>query len=242
MAINYNITEYGYAFPTKVLSTRSGHNVNIVLDADSPNGAVVGVGDYVSFDQYAEATAPSDYEAKIIDTAADGNFYVQVTKIDPNEPAILIYEVPEIAENYNAKFTNNKNFYNKAGSTVRGLVLNVLDVYELSAELFEGKPEVGAVVTIDGRKHAVAADPEPTPEPTTYDVTFTVKDANEDAVDGATVTVGDTSKTTSAAGTATFALAAGTYTYSVAKSGYTTASDSVTVTSADVPVAVTLTV
>ena len=209
------------------------------MENDSPNGAVVGVGDYVSFDQYEEAIAPVGYEAKIIDTAADGNFYVQVTKVVANSPAVLIYEVPEIAENYNEKFTNNKNFYNKAGETVRGLVLDVLDVYELSAELFDGTPAVGKTVTISGRKHVVAADPEPTPA-TTYDVTFTVKDSNEDAISGATVTIGEDSKTTNASGVATFALEAGTYNYSVAADGKTTVTNSVTVTNADVPVAVAM--
>lgn len=157
MAIRYEVETFGYAFPTKVLSSRVGHNVNIILGSDSPNGAIVGVGDYVSFDQYEEATAPANYEAKIIDVAADGNFYVQVTKVDVNAPAVLIYEVPEITENYNAKFTNAKNFYNKAGKTVRGLVLNTLDVYELSAELFDGTPAVGKTVTVSGRKHVVGA-------------------------------------------------------------------------------------
>lgn len=156
MAMLYEIEKFGYAFPTKVLSSRVGHNVNVVLGEDSPNGAIVGVGDYVSFDQYEEADAPTGYEAMIIDEAADGNFYVQVTKVDVNEPAVLIYEVPEIAENYNAKFTDTKNFYNKAGKTVHGLVLTTLDVYELSAELFEGTPEVGKKVTVSGRKHVVA--------------------------------------------------------------------------------------
>lgn len=158
MAIHYEVEKFGYAFPTKVLSSRVGHNVNVVLEEDSPNGAIVGVGEYVTFDQYAEATAPSAYEAKIIDVAADGNFYVQVTKVDVNEPAVFIYEVPEIAENYNAKFTDPKNFYSKAGKTVQGLVLTTLDVYELSAELFEGTPEIGKKVTISGRKHVVAGE------------------------------------------------------------------------------------
>lgn len=157
MAIRYEIETFGYAFPTKVLSSRVGHNLNIVLEEDSPNGAIVGVGDYVSFDQYKEAAAPAGYEATIIDVAADGNFYVQVTKTDVNAPAVLIYDVPEIAENYNAKFTNTKNFYNEQGKTVHGLVLTTLDVYELSAELFDGTPEVGKKVTVSGRKHVVAA-------------------------------------------------------------------------------------
>lgn len=154
MAINYKIEKVGYAFPTKVLSSRVGHNVNIVLGEDSPNGAIVGVGDYVSFDQYEEATAPAGYEAVIIDTAADGNFYVQVTKVDVNDPAVLIYDVPEVSD---TKIATANNFYNKAGKTVHGLVLTTLDVYELSAELFDGTPAVGKKVTVSGRKHVVAA-------------------------------------------------------------------------------------
>ena len=154
MAISYEIEKVGYAFPTKVLSSRVGHNVNIVLGEDSPNGAIVGVGDYVSFDQYEEATAPAGYEAMIIDTAADGNFYVQVTKVDVNAPAVLVYDVPEVSD---TKIATAENFYNKAGKTVHGLVLTTLDVYELSAELFDGEPEVGKKVTVSGRKHVVGA-------------------------------------------------------------------------------------
>ena len=154
MAIRYEIEKVGYAFPTKVLSSRIGHNVNIILEEDSPNGAIVGVGAYESFDQYREADAPSGYEGVIIDTAADGNFYVQVTKVDVNAPAVLIYDVPEVSD---TKTATAENFYNKAGKTVHGLVLTTLDVYELSAELFEGTPEVGKKVTVTGRKHVVGA-------------------------------------------------------------------------------------
>lgn len=154
MAIRYEIEKVGYAFPTKVLSSRVGHNVNIILEEDSPNGAIVGVGAYESFDQYKEADAPATYEAVIIDTAADGNFYVQVTKVDVNAPAVLIYDVPEVSD---TKIATAENFYNKAGKTVHGLVLTTLDVYELSAELFDGKPEVGKKVTVSGRKHVVGA-------------------------------------------------------------------------------------
>lgn len=154
MAIRYEIEKVGYAFPTKVLSSRVGHNVNIILEEDSPNGAIVGVGAYESFDQYREAAAPANYEAMIIDTAADGNFYVQVTKVDVNAPAVLIYDVPEVSD---TKIATAENFYNKAGKTVHGLVLTTLDVYELSAELFDGTPAVGKKVTVTGRKHFVGA-------------------------------------------------------------------------------------
>jgi hypothetical protein len=91
---------------------------------------------------------------------ADGNWYVEVKKIDPNAPAIFIYEVPVIAENYNSKFTSTANFFNEASAdrtkTVRGFVLGVTDVYELSEDAFDGTPVAGAKVTISGQKHVVA--------------------------------------------------------------------------------------
>jgi hypothetical protein len=160
MAIRYSVEEHNYAYPTKVLSERVGRTLNMVISEDTDNGTVVGKGDYVSFDQYKVAAAPSAFEGEITEQAADGNWYVEVKKIDPNEPAILIYEVPEIAEDYNAKFTAKKNFFNEASAdrtkTVRGLLLTVTDVYELSENAFEGTPKAGAKVTISGQKHVVA--------------------------------------------------------------------------------------
>jgi hypothetical protein len=160
MALRYSIEEHHYSYPTKVLSERVGRTLNMVISEDTDNGTVVGKGDYVSFDQYKVAAAPSAFEGVITEQAADGNWYVEVTKVDVNDPAILIYEVPEIAENYNSKFTATKNFFNEASAdrtkTVRGFVLTVTDVYELSEDAFEGTPVAGAKVTINGQKHVVA--------------------------------------------------------------------------------------
>lgn len=160
MAIRYSMEKHTVCFPTKVLSERVGRVLNMVISEDTDNGTVCGKGDYVSFDQYAVATAPSAFEGEILEQAADGNWYVEVKKIDPNAPAILIYEVPTIAENYNSKFTSTANFFNEASAertkTVRGFVLGVTDVYELSADGFEGTPEAGKKVTISGQKHVVA--------------------------------------------------------------------------------------
>lgn len=71
----------------------------------------------ISFDQYEVADAPTTFEGEILEQAADGNWYVEVKKIDPNAPAILIYEVPTIAENYNSKFTATANFFNEASAS-----------------------------------------------------------------------------------------------------------------------------
>lgn len=156
MAIKLNLENtHSYCFPTKVLAGNGGaHILNIELTADADNGAIVAAGDYKSFDNYVEAAAPATYEAKIVDKAADGNFYVQV--VEPAD-AILICEVIDNPyNNYDSRFKDSKLFYNAKGATVRGYVLSKFDIYELSAEGFTGTPEVGKTVTITGRKHVVA--------------------------------------------------------------------------------------
>ncbi len=161
MAIRYELEQHHVCFPTKVLSDKVGRVLNMVIKTDTDNGTVVGKGKYVSFDQYETATAPSTFEGEILEQAADGNWYVEVKKVDVNDPAILIYEVPEIAENYNSEFTKTSNFFNEASATrtktVRGLVLTVTDIYELSEDAFDGTPVAGAKVTISGQKHKVTA-------------------------------------------------------------------------------------
>lgn len=161
MSLRYEIEKHHVAFPTKVLSERVGRTLNMVISEDTDNGTVCGKGKYVSFDQYEVAEVPAGFEGEILEQAADGNWYVEVKKIDPNAPAILIYEVPQIAETYNSKFTAISNFFNAAThertKTVRGFVLGVTDVYELSEDAFEGKPEAGKKVTINGQMHVVGA-------------------------------------------------------------------------------------
>lgn len=161
MAIRMNIEQHHVCFPTKVLSDKVGRVLNMVINKDTDNGTVCGKGKYVSFDQYEVADAPAAFEGVILEQASDGNWYVEVKKVDPNEPAILIYEDPEIAENYNHMFTKTSNFFNEASAartkTVRGLVLGVTDVYELSEDAFDGTPEAGKKVTIEAgsQKHKI---------------------------------------------------------------------------------------
>ena len=156
MAIRINIDNtHAYCFPTKVLAGNGGeHILNIELTSDADNGSIVSAGEYKSFDNYVEAAAPAGYEAKIVDVAADGNFYVQV--VNPAD-AILVCEVIDNPyNNYDSRFKASKNFYNAEGDVVRGYVLHKFDIYELSVEGFEGTPEVGKTVTVTDRKHVVA--------------------------------------------------------------------------------------
>ena len=152
--INFDNT-HAYCFPTKLLAGNGGeHILNIELTADADNGSIVSAGDYKSFDNYVEAAAPADYEAKIVDVAADGNFYVEV--VNPADAILICEVINNPYTNYDSRFKDSKLFYNAAGDVVRGYCLHKKDIYELSAEGFEGTPEVGKSVTITGRKHVVA--------------------------------------------------------------------------------------
>lgn len=159
MAINMSIAKHNVCFPSKLLAGNGGEHIyNIVIKADTDNGTIVSRGDYVSFDQYEAGTAPTSFEGVIREQAADGNWYVEV--VTPAD-AILIYEVPVIAETYDARFTDIANFYNAASSTdtktVRGYALAKGDIYELSPSAFTGKPTAGKSVTVSGQKHVVGA-------------------------------------------------------------------------------------
>ena len=94
MAIRYSVEKHHVAFPTKVLSDKVGRVLNMVIKKDTDNGTVCGKGAYVSFDQYEVADAPAGFEGEILEQAANGNWYVEVKKVDVNAPAIFIYEVP----------------------------------------------------------------------------------------------------------------------------------------------------
>ena len=155
MAIRFEIEKHAYCFPTKVLAGNGGeHILNIELTSDADNGSIVSAGEYKTFDNYVEAEAPAGYKAKIVDIAADGNFYVEV--VDPADAILVCEVINNPYTNYDSRFKSDKNFYNAAGDVVRGYVLHKHDIYELSVEGFEGEPTVGAEVTITGRKHVVA--------------------------------------------------------------------------------------
>ena len=154
--ISYSISKHHVCFPNKVLSGQVGHIYNITLDEPYDNGSVVGRGEWIAFDEYAVAEAPT-YEGVIREQAADGNWYVEVTKIDPLNPPILLCEV-EIMPGYETtEFQDLANFYNAKGDTVRGYSLTVGDIYELSVDAFQGTPAAKKKVTISGQLHVVGA-------------------------------------------------------------------------------------
>lgn len=152
-----NMTKHAVCFPSKILAGSMGaHIYNITLTTDCDQGGIIGRGDWLSFDNYAEANAPVGFAAKIVDQAANGNWYVEVTATGSAE-ALLVYNSPIIPYESPRELADLSNFYNAADEVVKAYVLTVGDIFELSAEGFDGVPAKGKTLTVSNKKLAVSA-------------------------------------------------------------------------------------
>ena len=153
MAIKYNIEKHAVAFPSKLLAQNGGkHIYNVELATDTDNGNLVARGAFIDLDLYEEAEATT-FEGVIQKKASNGNWYVEV--VDPGD-ALLVYMQAFISEEWTNAWKKESNFYNAAGDTVRAYELAVGDVFEVSAEGFDGTPEAGKTVSVAAKKLVVA--------------------------------------------------------------------------------------
>lgn len=149
MAIKYEISKHAVAFPSKLLAQTYGkHIYNIELATDTDNGNLVAKGDFKDLDLYAE-TAVTTFKGVVRKQAANGNWYVEVT--DPGD-ALFVYTQPFIEEEWTNSWQKESNYYNAKGDTVRAYELAVGDVFEVSAEGFDGTPVVGKTVSVEAKK------------------------------------------------------------------------------------------
>lgn len=148
MAMNFiKYTAHAVAGSSKLKATTAGHIYNVLVTSETlDNGTIIGLGDYVEPELYKEAAAPTAFEGVIEDVAANGNYYVRVTK---PEGALLVLTVPEAYYNYTTQMTAESNFYNAKGDTARAYELYVNDIFELSKEGFTGTFAKGDKVTVD---------------------------------------------------------------------------------------------
>ena len=139
-------TKHAVCGSSKLKATTAGHLYNIKLEEDMDNGRVISKGDYISPETYKAAAAPTTFAAKVLDKAANGNWNVEVT-----EPAgaLLVLQVPVIYEEYTTRMQHESNFYNASGDIVRAYELYAGDVFELSAEGFDGAVAKGDAVKVD---------------------------------------------------------------------------------------------
>lgn len=157
MAIRFNLEQFPTAFPSKTLSSMSGaHLYSLQHDDDLWNGAVVAKGDYVSLDLY-EAKEAVAIKAKVVDVAANGNYYVEIQEDAKAEDALIVYNPPVIEEEYNKAFQLEGNFYIPAEMEARAYAVREGDIWELSENAFTAKPTVGTTVvtTITDKKWTV---------------------------------------------------------------------------------------
>ena len=150
--INFS-TKHAVAESTKLKATIVGNIWNIKATNDIDNGCIVKRGDYVAPEYYAEAAA-TEFTGKIIEKAANGNFRVEVTAVGELEGLVL--SVPLIYEEYTTRMQEESNFYNAKGDLLRVYQLYVGDVFTLSAEGFDGTPEVGKTVSVVSKKVKVS--------------------------------------------------------------------------------------
>ncbi len=149
--IDINITKHVVAFPTKIAAGSAGspHILNIELQQATEQGAIRGVGEYITLDLYKDTAAPSGdnaFAGKIVEKSARGYWYVQLTKT-PKDTVFIYQDVVIPEAGYGRKFGKEENFYNAKGDVVRGYLLEDYDIFEVSAEAFVGTPVVGKAVT-----------------------------------------------------------------------------------------------
>ena len=150
--INFD-NKHAVAESTNLKATIVGNIWNIKATNDIDNGCIVKRGDYVAPEYYAEAVA-TEFTGKIIEKAANGNFRVEVTAVGELEGLVL--SVPLIYEEYTTRMQEENNFYNAKGDLLRVYQLYVGDVFTLSAEGFDGTPEVGKTVSVVSKKVKVS--------------------------------------------------------------------------------------
>jgi len=154
MSVFYTIAKHATANPSNILAAEGGaHMYSVQLESDADNGNLIGIGDWIGLDLFAEAEATT-FTGKIVEKMANGNYLVLVE--DPGD-AYFVYQVPVGAEEWTNKWKAEYNLYNAAGDIVRVYGLVKHDRFEVSVEGFEGDPAVGAAITGVSNKKMVVA-------------------------------------------------------------------------------------
>lgn len=156
MAIDIRKGTHVSSFPTLVSSMMGTYKrvYNIVLNADTDNGALSLRGDYVSFDNYEQdAVTDDDVTVAIRELGADGKWIVEVAAL-PNDEVLYLYNSP-VSEYETRDLYDESLFYNKAGDVVQGAPLLIGDLYSLSENAFTGTPAAGKTAKYAAGKYVV---------------------------------------------------------------------------------------
>lgn len=153
MATNFfNFSKHAVAGSSKLKATVAGHIYSVKIDEDLDNGSILAKNAWLA-PEYYSAKDSTGFAGVIVEQAANGNWYVEVT--EPGD-ALLVLQVPMIYEEYTTQCQHESNFYNEAGDIVRCYELVKGDIFELSAEGFNGDPVKGATVSVTNKQVTVA--------------------------------------------------------------------------------------
>jgi hypothetical protein len=82
---------------------------------------------------------------------------VEVTAVPSTGEALLVYNSPIIPYESPRELADLSNFYNAAGEVVKAYTLTVGDIFEVSAEAFDGTPAKNATLTVASKKLKIGA-------------------------------------------------------------------------------------
>lgn len=152
MATNFfNFSKHAVAGSSKLKATVAGNIYSVKIDEDLDNGSILAKDAWLA-PEYYSAKDSTGFAGVIVEQAANGNWYVEVT--EPGD-ALLVLQVPMIYEEYTTQCQHESNFYNEAGDIVRCYELAKGDIFELSKEGFSGEPVKGATVSVTNKQVTV---------------------------------------------------------------------------------------
>lgn len=152
MAFNYKLNTYPECYAAKTLASNGGaHIINLLMEADTPNGVVVVAGDYVERDLYKVGAAPTGgFASKFVVREKDpsGLWLIEVATAGVGEMMLATTPINDTGYE-NREFTQDNLFVNGAGEVGRARELAKFDTYLVSADAIKGSVVKGANLDVD---------------------------------------------------------------------------------------------
>lgn len=128
--LDFAKNKHAVAGSSRLTAVKTGEIYNVKITEDLDNGSIIGLGDREGNDYYKQAAATT-FTGKIVEQAANGNYYVEVLTADN---AYLVLQVPLTYYEFSTSAKAESTFYNEKGDIVRVYKLAPHDIFEISIE------------------------------------------------------------------------------------------------------------
>ncbi len=134
---------------TDMLATKVGRLYHLQAAKDHDNGVIVGVGEYLGEDYFAEVAAPAGLGLTVLGVQASGAIKLRVTKAV--DGAVLVTDVAKNYYEFESMAKDEDQYFIAKGDIERAHSLYYGDKFALSAEGFVDatKAVKGAVMVVD---------------------------------------------------------------------------------------------